>query len=128
EAAIGELSGRLLRLQDDERQKLATQLHDRTSSYLTAVPIRAVGSLYRVKAHLKSADAVLLHDVEDSIAKVESSSDVIRRVAHMLYPSRLEQGGLVETLRWYVTAVSGERLNVSAELPSQAVPMSREAE
>ena len=124
EAAIGELSGRLLRLQDDERQKLATQLHDRTSSYLTAV----LGSLYRVKAHLKSADAVLLHDVEDSIAKVESSSDVIRRVAHMLYPSRLEQGGLVETLRWYVTAVSGERLNVTAELPSHAVPMSREAE
>ena len=124
EAAIGELSSRLLRMQDDERHQLATQLHDRTSSYLTAV----LGSLYRVKAHLKSADVVLLHDVEDSIAKVESSSDVIRRVAHMLYPSRLEQHGLVETLNWYVGAVSGENLTVRAELPNEALPLSKEAE
>lgn len=126
EAAIGELSGRLLRMQDDERQQLGTQLHDRTSSYLTGV----LGSLYRVKAHLKSADVVLLREVEDSIAKVESSSDIIRRVAHMLYPTRLEQSGLVETLRWYVDAVTGERLTVSAELPppDEPVPLSKEAE
>jgi PAS domain S-box-containing protein len=124
EAAIGELSGRLFRMQDDERQQLATQLHDRTSSSLTAV----LGSLYRVKAHLKSADVVLLHDVEDSIAKVEASSDVIRRVAHMLHPSRLEQGGLPETLRWYVNAVSAERLQVKAEVPAQPVSMPKEAE
>jgi two-component system sensor histidine kinase UhpB len=114
----------LFRLQDDERQQLASHLHDRTSNYLTAV----LGSLYRVKAHLKSADVVLLNDVADSIGKVEAASDVIRRVAHMLHPSRLEQGGLVETLRWYANAVSGQRLNVSAELPAAAVKMSKEAE
>src|SRR6185437_1257867 len=85
EAAIGELSARLFRLQDEDRQRLAGQLHDRTSGYLTAV----LGSLYRVKAHLKSADVVLLNDVTDSISKVEAASDVIRRVAHMLHPSRL---------------------------------------
>ena len=124
EAAIGELSSRLLRMQDDERHELATQLHDRTSSSLTAV----LGSLYRVKAHLKSADVVLLRDVEDSIAKVESSSDVIRRVAHMLYPSRLEQHGLAETLQWYVDAVTGDRLSVRAELPDEGVSLSKEAE
>jgi signal transduction histidine kinase len=46
----------------------------------------------------------------------------------MLHPSRLDQGGLVETLRWYVNAVSGQHLNVSAELPSTAVTISKEAE
>src|SRR5688572_26167386 len=111
EAAIGELSARLFRIQDEERQRLAGHLHDRTSSYLTQV----LGSLYRVKAHLKTADVVLLNDVGDSITKVEAASDVIRRVAHMLHPSRLEQGGLVETLRWYVNAVSGQHLTVTAE-------------
>lgn len=124
EAAIGELSGRLLRLQDDERQRLATKLHDRSSSYLTAV----LGSLYRVKAHLKSADVLLLNDVADSIAKVEAASDVIRKVAHTLYPSRLDEGGLVETLRWYVQSVSGPRLNAKAELPASAVSLSKEAD
>jgi PAS domain S-box-containing protein len=124
EAAIGELSARLFRLQDEERRQLASHLHDRTSNSLTAV----LGSLYRVKAHLKSADVVLLNDVADSIGKVEAASDVIRRVAHMLHPSRLEQGGLVETLRWYVAAVSGERLKVTADLPAASLTMSKEAE
>jgi PAS domain S-box-containing protein len=124
EAAIGELSARLFRIQDEERQRLAGHLHDRTSGYLTQV----LGSLYRVKAHLKTADVVLLKDVGDSIAKVEEASDVIRRVAHMLHPSRLEQGGLVETLRWYVNVVSGQNLTVTAELPDQPIGISKEGE
>jgi signal transduction histidine kinase len=87
-----------------------------------------LGSLYRVKAHLKSADVVLLDDVAESIHKVEAASDVIRRVAHMLHPSSLEQGGLAETLRWYAKAVSGERLNVTTELSHSPIPMSKEGE
>lgn len=124
EAAIGELSARLFRLQDEERQRLAGHLHDKTSTYLTQV----LGSLYRVKAHLKSADVVLLDDVGESITKVEAASDVIRRVAHMLHPSRLEQGGLVETIRWYANAISGERLAVTAKLPKTPVKISKEGE
>jgi PAS domain S-box-containing protein len=124
EAAIGELSARLYRVQDEERQRLAGHLHDRTSTYLTQV----LGSLYRVKAYLKSADVVLLNDVGESIAKVQAASDVIRRVAHMLHPSRLEQGGLVETLRWYVNAISGQRLRVTAELPDTPIQISKEGE
>jgi PAS domain S-box-containing protein len=124
EAAIGELSARLFRIQDEERQRLAGHLHDRTSTYLTQV----LGSLYRVKAHLKAADVILLNDVGESIAKVEAASDFIRRVAHMLHPSRLEQGGLVETLRWYVNAISGERLHITAELPDTPIQISKEGE
>ena len=124
EAAIGELSARLFRLQDEERQRLAGHLHDKTSSYLTQV----LGSLYRVKAHLKSADVVLLNEMADSIGKVEAASDVIRRVAHMLHPSRLEQGGLVETLRWYVNAISGQQLTVTAKLPDKPIGTSKEGE
>jgi len=124
EAAIGELSGRLFMMQDEERSRLAGQLHDRTSVSLTAV----LGSLYRVKAHLKTPDVLLLKDVDDSIARVEGASDQIRRVAGMLHPSRLEHTGLVDTLRWYAGAVSGELLTVQAELPDKPIPMSGDAE
>lgn len=124
EAAIGELSGRLFMMQDEERRRLAGQLHDRTSMSLTAV----LGSLYRVKAHLKSPDVVLLKDVDNSIAQVESASDTIRRVAGMLHPSRLAQNGLVETLRWYVNAVSGQLLSVRADLPAGPIPLPGEWE
>jgi signal transduction histidine kinase len=71
---------------------------------------------------------MLLNEVGESITKVEAASDVIRRVAHMLHPSRLEQGGLVETLRWYVNAISGPRLRIAAELPDRPIRISKEGE
>ena len=118
EVAIGELSGRLIRLQDEERLRLAQQLHDRTSPYLSAV----LASLYSLKE--LGGDAV-----NDAITKVEAASDVIRRVSHMLHPPRLEQGGLVETLRWYIDAISGQvGFAVDAELPSAPVRVSKEGE
>jgi PAS domain S-box-containing protein len=125
EAAIGELSGRLIRLQDEERLRLAEQLHDRTSPYLSAV----LASLYNLKQHFPTENAALLEDVNDSIAKVEAASDVIRRVSHMLHPPRLEQGGLVETLRWYVSAISGQvGFIVDADLPHTPIQVSKEGE
>ncbi len=117
ESAIGELSGRLIRLQDDERQRLAQQLHDRTSPYLSAV----LASLYTVKEQGS--------DVSDAIAKVEAASDVIRRMSHMLHPPRLEQGRLAETLRWYVDAISGQvGFAVDADLPAAPIAVSKEGE
>ena len=39
-----------------------------------------------------------------------------------------EQGGLVDTLRWYVNAVSGQQLTVTTELPAAPIKMSQEGE
>jgi PAS domain S-box-containing protein len=116
DAAIGELSGRLIRLQDEERQRLAQQLHDRTSPYLSAV----LASLYNLKEQGS--------DVSDAITKVEAASDVIRRVSHMLHPPRLERG-LADALRWYIDAISGHvGFAVEADLPTAPVPVSKEGE
>lgn len=125
EAAIGELSGRLFRLQDEERKRLALQLHDRTSPYLSAV----LSSLFKMREHLQDHDPALRADVNDSIARVQATSDVISRVSHMLHPARLEQGGLAETLRWYVNAVSGQvGFAVDAELPTEPIRTSTEGQ
>ena len=125
EAAIGELAGRLFLIQDEERKRLARQLHDRTSPYLSAV----LASLYKVREHIDGAAPEVLEDLDDSIAKVQASSDVIIRVSHMLHPSRLEQGGLAETLRWYVDAIAGQiGFNVDADLPSTPIRTSTEGQ
>lgn len=125
EEAIGELAGRLLLLQDEERKRLARQLHDRTSPYLSAV----LASLYKIREQVAGADPEVLEGLNDSIAKVQASSDVISRVSHMLHPFRLEQGGLVETLRWYVDAISGQvGLNIDADLPSTPIRTSSEGQ
>ncbi|MGH7529823.1 MAG: PAS domain-containing sensor histidine kinase [Gemmatimonadales bacterium] len=125
EAAIGELSARLFQLQDEERQRLSAQLHDRTSPSLTAV----LAGPHRVKDEVCVAGTSGHRIVVDAIARVEAASDVIRRVAHMLHPSRLEQGGLVEALRWYAEAVAGSiGVSVTLALPARPLRISKDGE
>ena len=124
EAVMEELSGRLFLLQDEERKRLAAQLHDRTSASLAA----ALAKLYGLKERLLQ-DRAALDDLNESIGEIEEVGDVIHRVAQMLHPSRLDQGGLVDTLRWYVNALSGQLgLAVDADLPTTPVRIPKEAE
>jgi PAS domain S-box-containing protein len=124
EAVVEELSGRLFLLQDEERKRLAAQLHDRTSTSLAS----AITRLYGLRAPLR-ANPTALHNLNESIEDIESASDVIQGVAQMLHPSRLDQSGLVDTLRWYVNALSQQLgLPVAADLPETRVNISREAE
>jgi signal transduction histidine kinase len=47
----------------------------------------------------------------------------------MLHPPRLEQGGLAETLRWYIDAISGQvGFAVDADLSSAPVAIDKEGE
>jgi two-component system sensor kinase len=124
EAAMEELSGRLFLLQDEERKRLAAQLHDQTSETLAS----ALSRLYRLRTEFRD-DAGALRDLSDAIRDVEATGDAIRHIAYMLHPSRLEQSGLVDTLRWYIGALSGELgLAVEAELPVTPIKVSHESE
>ena len=124
EAAIEELSGRLFLLQDEERKRLAGRLHDRTSTPVAS----ALAKLYRVREHLGD-DQVTRNDINDAIREVEGVGDEIRQVAHMLHPSRLEQSGLVDTLRWYINAVSEQMGRpTEAHLPESPVKLGKEGE
>lgn len=124
EAVMEELSGRLFLLQDEERKRLAAQLHDRTSTSLAA----ALAKLYALREKL-TEERTALHDLNESIVDIEETGDVIRRVAQMLHPSRLDQSGLVEALRWYVTALSSQvGLAVEADLPTERLNVSKEGE
>ncbi|HWC73490.1 MAG TPA: PAS domain S-box protein [Gemmatimonadales bacterium] len=124
EAAMEELSGRLFLLQDEERKRFGAQLHDQTSTSIAS----ALTKLYRVRAAVGD-NRVAQDDINEAIRDVEEVGDVIRRVAHMLHPSRLERGGLVDTLRWYVKALSEQMgLAVKADLPETPVKLSKEGE
>jgi PAS domain S-box-containing protein len=124
EAVVEELSGRLFLLQDEERKRLAAQLHDRTSGSLAS----ALTKLYALREKL-TEERSALHDLNESIDDIEETGDVIRRVAQMLHPTRLDQSGLVETLRWYVNALSSQvGLVVQADLPTTRLNVSKEGE
>lgn len=123
--AINELSGRLLKLQDEQRRRLALMLHDRTSPQLTGV----LGSLYKLTRRVSMQDREAATELASIIAKTEATTEVIRQISHMLHPPMLEQGGFVEALRSYLEAVPADgRTQMKVELPSKQVKLSKDAE
>jgi PAS domain S-box-containing protein len=90
------LSWRLLTAQEEERRRLAVELHDELGQVLTAVKIN-LESLSRAK----SADGTST-DLTVAIQSVDEALLRVRDIALDLRPSVLDDLGLAAAIRWYV--------------------------
>lgn len=109
------LSHRLLTAQEEERRRLAVELHDELGQVLTAVKIN-LASLERLPG-AASAPAPL----KDTIASVDQAMEKIRDLALDLRPSVLDDLGLPAALRWYVDRFT-RTAHLEAHLSIDAVP------
>jgi PAS domain S-box-containing protein len=93
---LGELSERMLTLQEDERQRIAVELHDSTAQHLAAIGLNAMN----LKARSASdADTQKLWD--DVEVSLEEATRELRAFTYLLHPMQLEHDGLDATLRRY---------------------------
>jgi two-component system NarL family sensor kinase len=83
----------LLRVQEEERAKIAMELHDSTSQHLAAIGL-GLAALRRTKD-----PARVLDDMRRSLAEAQRE---IRTLTYLLYPPKLSSQGLVATLRNFV--------------------------
>jgi two-component system, NarL family, sensor kinase len=98
ELELEQVTARLLALQDEERRRLARELHDQTAQNLFALTI----DLSRVRTLLEGDQvlrAIALLDPIQAIA--ESSLREIRTLSYVLHPPLLDEAGLVTALRWF---------------------------
>jgi len=91
------LSGDLLHLQDEERQRIGAELHDSTTQHLTAAGLGLARAHVLASAH---------PDIEAALGIVGTSIDEaqreIRTLSFLLYPPNLEHDGLALTLSDFV--------------------------
>lgn len=107
------LSGRLLTLQDEERRRLALDLHDATGQCLAALTL----NLDVVGGAKKALDARSRRALAESRSLAEQCARDVRTFAYLLHPPLLDELGLLSAVRWYVegfTKRSG--IHVVAEL------------
>jgi two-component system, NarL family, sensor kinase len=99
EEQLRELSARLLRLQDEERRRIARDLHDSTGQTLSALKITA-NSLENV---MKGAAVPgVSHLVDDLNALADQALQEIRTLSYLLHPPLLDEVGFASAARWYV--------------------------
>jgi len=94
---IKDLSQRLLSAQDEERQRIALELHDSTAQQLTAIGLHMMA--LRRTSRQDSETQQTLDQVEQS---VEEAQKEIRAISYLLHPPCLDEGGLKMTLAQFV--------------------------
>jgi PAS domain S-box-containing protein len=117
EQELGELRGRLLRVQDEERRRIARELHDATAQNLAALSM----NLALLEQAAPPDDARLGRMLLDCQQMAERSVQEIRTLSHLLHPPLLDELGLVRAMRDYVEGFS-ERSGISVKLEAPAVP------
>jgi two-component system, NarL family, sensor kinase len=96
--AIRDLAGRLMTAQEEERRRIARDLHDDVSQQLAAQSI----ALSNLSARLPDGTtAAVRQDVARLHARTVDLAKTIRHLSHSLHPGVLQHVGLVAALRGY---------------------------
>jgi PAS domain S-box-containing protein len=122
---LRDLSGRLLKMQDEERRRLARELHDSVGQILGAIGM----NLSVVQSQSHKLDLAGQRSVSENAHLVQQVSSEIRTISHLLHPPLLEIAGLVSALRWYVDGFSERsKIKVDLEIPADFDRLSDDAD
>jgi PAS domain S-box-containing protein len=114
ETTVRWLSGRLLQLRDDERRRLARDLHDSLGQILTAVKMN-LSYLGRDTTHLDQRGR---NAVADSRELIDGCIKEVRTLSHLLHPPMLDEVGLLPAIRWFTNGFSQRSgIGVDLDLP-----------
>jgi two-component system, NarL family, sensor kinase len=120
-----ELSGRLLQLQDEERRRVARELHDGAGQLLAALSMN-ISCVVEEKERLSSRGG---RCAEETSSLIDQAISEVRTVSHLLHPPLLDEIGLKSALSEYVRGF-GERsrIRVSLDLPGELERLPSEVE
>jgi PAS domain S-box-containing protein len=111
EEMLRQLSGHLLRYQDEERRSIARDLHDSTGQNLVVL----AAYLAQLQASVPSKNRKWRKLVSDAQALAEQSIREIRTLSYLLHPPMLEEAGLEDAIRLYVEGFS-KRSGIQVEM------------
>lgn len=118
--ALRRLTARLMEIQDEERQRLARELHDSMGQLLAAMKM----NLTRLEDTTElSSEALEL--LRDSLELGEEASRQTRTMSHLLHPPLLEELGLEHAIRDYAAGYqkrSGIQVDVDITVPERLPP------
>jgi signal transduction histidine kinase len=125
EQELREFSRRLSQSQDDERRRIARELHDSTGQKLAVLAM----NLAMVEKQATSFGAAFNNMLSECSSLTRNISDEIRTLSYLLHPPLLDECGLESALQMYFRGINRrEGLEVQLEMPRRLQRLSEEAE
>src|SRR5277367_4906493 len=125
EGALREMTGRLLQSQDEERRRIARDLHDGTAQHLSGMAL----TIGQVLADFPPGYDRLRKLLQDSHVASRAALNEVRTVSYVLHPPILDGLGLVPALRWYLEGLQKRStLLIEFDAPAEFAGIDMEAE
>jgi PAS domain S-box-containing protein len=111
---VRDLSARLLQMQDEERRRLARELHDSVGQLLAAISM----NISRVLEEKEKLSEAVRASVEENLNLLQQVSKEIRTMSHLLHPPLLDEAGLESAIRWYIDGFAERsKIHVDLDMP-----------
>ncbi|MGC1646850.1 MAG: PAS domain-containing protein [Candidatus Sulfotelmatobacter sp.] len=117
-AELRRLSSRLMTMQDEERRRIAREIHDGLGQELAAAKMILDGIL------AKDSSPSMQQAAADASELVDRAIKQVRTISHLLHPPLLDEVGLISALRWYLEGLS-DRSGIEIRLEVEPTDLSR---
>jgi two-component system NarL family sensor kinase len=114
EVSLRQLSARLLKLQDEERRRIARDLHDTTGQKIAVLSM----TLDRLTKLVDTKKQDVTDAFLESRSVLGKIGEEIRTLSYLLHPPLLDECGLASAVLWYVEGFkkrSGIQLNITID-------------
>ena len=108
--ALQKLSQRILKVQDEERRRVARDLHDSTGQTLTALKMGLAALEQKLKQDQSATDAL-----SELAALADQALQEIRTTSYLLHPPLLDEAGFNSAAQWFVDGF-GKRSGIEVRL------------
>jgi PAS domain S-box-containing protein len=122
-AELGRVSSELLSAQEDERKRIARELHDSVGQSLAAIKFKLENTLDQVR---QGQPDMGIESLEALVPFLQELSDEVRRIHTDLRPSLLDDLGIVLTISWFCrefeSLYSDIRIEKAIDIEEEEVP------
>lgn len=110
---LQQISARVISAQDEERRRVARELHDGIGQYLVAIKMASEVTLEKCQGDAR------MDALAGSLKMIEQCTMEVRTMSHLLHPPLLEEVGLASAIPWYSDGFA-ERSGIKVELQMPA--------
>jgi two-component system NarL family sensor kinase len=108
---LAELSAEMMNVQEEEKQRIAIELHERVAQTLAAIKL----NIESTSANMKGCDEKAASMLQSLLTPVHEAIQEVRATASGLRPASLDDLGLLPTLQWLCREFAAKRPDVTIE-------------